>query len=260
MNCLVCGQKAGMSATKLKNGRICKSCASKLPSLMIANTPYIQEGTLTHAMEYVRYNMEKFCATATYGELAIDSMHGLFAIAKKYDKDGKPLSGNNVFSAYDLSDVGIYCGTPHVDHNNVFADIEFKFELENPRMIVSTKIKKNAKCYSKKADSTHLEWDEPHDLAMFRTLFSQMLSGVFEDVQSLLCGKTVHEFEVEKAMAIFMLPEDYSISDLKKARRLMMKVYHPDKGEDDVTREAQIINDAYDLLKAELEQNGVDSL
>ena len=51
-----------------------------------------------------------------------------------------------------------------------------------------------------------------------------------------------------------MLPEDYTADDLKKPRRLMIKVYHPDKGEDDVTRECQIINEAHDLLKAELEK------
>jgi curved DNA-binding protein CbpA len=85
-----------------------------------------------------------------------------------------------------------------------------------------------------------------------------MLTGAWEKVNQMLCGKTVYEFELEKARAIFMLPKDYTSEDLKKARRLMMKVYHPDKAGVDVTREAQIINDAHDLLKADLERRGQD--
>ena len=255
MPCLICGEPvSAFSGTKLKNGKLCKSCASKLPSLMLQKSPYIQEYTLKQAMSCVEKNMEKFSATASFGKLHIDSMSGLFAISDRLDYDCKPKSGNNVFSIYNISKVGLYCKSPRVDHNNVLVDIEFSCSLEAPYMSFSIPIKKNVRCHTKRVDAQHVEWEEPGDLAMFRTLFNQMLSCAFEKVNEILCGKTVHEFEVEKARAIFMLPEDYTADDLKKARRLMMKVYHPDKAGEDVTREAQIINDAHDLLKAELEK------
>ena len=257
MNCLICDKPVGFSSIKLKSGKICKSCASKLPSLMIKGNPYVQESALKRAMELVKENMRQFCATASYGKLHIDSMHSLFAIAEKLDKDGKPKTGNNVFSIYQLSDVGVFCTSPRADHNNVLVDVEFRCTLEDPYISFSVPIKRGAKCRTERVDSQHVSWDEPYDLSMFRSLFNQMISGTFEKVNAMLCGKTIHAFEIEKARAIFMLPEDYTADDLKKARRLMMKVYHPDKGED-VTREAQIINDSYDLLKAELERRLLD--
>ena len=255
MNCLLCSSPIpALSGTKLKNGRLCKSCASKLPSLMLEGAPYLQEGSLNHAINYVAENMEKFSATASYGELHIDEVHGLFSISSQLTKDDKPKSGNNVFSIYQLSEVGLTCTSPRADHNNVLVDIEFTCRLEDPYLFIKKVIKKGVRCHTKRVDSQHVSWDEPNDLAMFKTLFNQMLSCAWEKVNQTLCGKTVYEFELEKARAIFMLPKDYTSEDLKKARRLMMKVYHPDKSGEDVTREAQIINNAYNLLKSHLEK------
>jgi hypothetical protein len=137
-------------------------------------------------------------------------------------------------------------------------DAEFTCRLEDPYISIKKIVKKGLRCHTKRVDNTHVSWEEPNDLVMFKSLFNQMLTGAWEKVNQMLCGKTVYEFELEKARAIFMLPKDYTSEDLKKARRLMMKVYHPDKAGVDVTREAQIINDAHDLLKADLERRGQD--
>ena len=59
MNCLICGQKVGLSSTKLKNGALCNSCSSQLPSLMIDGKPYLQECILICAMEYTKKNISK---------------------------------------------------------------------------------------------------------------------------------------------------------------------------------------------------------
>lgn len=257
MNCLICDKPISvLFGKKLKNGKICNDCVAKLPSLMLEGVPYIQECTLKLAMSCVKNAVDRFCATASYGKLHIDSIHGLFCIASKLTTDGKPKSGNNAFSIYNLTEVGLTCTNPRTDHGNVLIDVEFTCQLADPHISFKTIIKRGVRCHTERVDSNHVTWDEPGDLAMFRSMFNQMLSGAFEKVNQMLCGKTVHEFEIEKARAIFMLPKDYSDSDLKKARRLMMKVYHPDKGEEDTTREAQIINDAYDLLKENLEQKG----
>lgn len=260
MDCIVCGKPVqALSGTKLKNGKICKDCAAKLPSMMIEGVPYLQDYTLKHAISYVAENMERFSVTASFGDLHIDEIHGLFAISKGLTPDGKPKSGNNVFSIYQLTEVGLTCTSPRVDHNNVLVDAEFMCRLEDPYITVKTLVKKSLRCQTKRVDNSHVSWEEPSDMAMFKTLFNQMLTGAWEKVNQILCGKTVYEFELEKARAIFMLPKDYTASDLKKARRLMMKVYHPDKAlGEDVTREAQILNEAHDLLKADLERRGQD--
>jgi hypothetical protein len=216
----------------------------------------MSDSTLKIAMKKTEENMKTFCATSSYGKLHIDETSGLFAISKDLNKDGKPKRGNNVFSIYDIEDIGLCCKSPRTNHSLIIVDVEFRFTLSNPYFHCSKIIKQGARCKSKRIDSQYVEWEEPGEMVMFRTLFNNMLSRAFERVNSILCGKTVHAFELEKARAIFMLPEDYTVDDLKKARRLMLKVYHPDSG-DDVTRESQMINKAYDLLKAELETNDV---
>jgi hypothetical protein len=255
MNCLVCGEPAGFSSVKLKNGKLCKKCAAKLPSLMIENTPYFQEYTLRHAMEYIEGTMKKFDATASYGSLHIDSIHGLFAYGENLDSNGKPKTGNNVFSIYDLDEIALFCTNPRSDHGSVFVDVEFRCTIKDPFIAFSKIVKRKVRCDTKRVDSQHVEWEEPKDMVMFRTLFNQMLSGAFEKINAMLCGKTVHELELDHARAVLMVTESYTKEDLKKARRLLMKVYHPDKAlEENVTREAQIINSAYNLLNAELEK------
>lgn len=259
MNCLVCGGRvSSFSGVKLKNGKVCKECESKLPSLMLKGEPYIQEYTLKNAMDCIEKNIKQFNATASYGKLHIDEGHGLFAISKEITKEGKPKIGNNVFSVYALTDIGIFCTSPRVEHNNVLVDIELRFSLEEPRFSQSVLIKKNVHCKSKRTDSKHIEWEEPSDMMMFKTLFNNMLKGAFEKVGAMLCGTTVHAFEIEKARAIFMLPEDYTFDDLKRAKKMMLKVYHPDNAGEDMTIQSQIINKSFNLLKSELESRGMN--
>lgn len=251
MKCYVCESTVGFGAKKIKGGKICKGCLLRLPSIILNNSNVISEYNLRYAINYVQENKKKFCATASYGQLHIDEIHGMFCVAKSLDKDGKPKSGNNVFSVNQLTEVGLTCTSPHVDHNQVIVNVEFTFSLSDPYISNKAIIKYSARCQTKRVDNEHLSWSEPNDLLMFKTMFNQMLSREMEKVNAMLCGKTLHEFEIEKARAIFMLEKDFTNDDLKKARRLMMKVYHPDSGKD-VTRESQIINDAFNLLKIEL--------
>jgi hypothetical protein len=255
MNCLLCQSKIkAFGSKKIHSGKICKACVSKLPSLIFTKRTILQEYALKMLMNKTEENVKNFCATASYGQLHIDEIHGLFAISKRLNKDGKLIAGNNVFSVYGISEIGLFCTSPRMNNNQVFVDVEFRCVIESPNVSFSTIVKRGAKCHIKHVKYNEIEWEEPGDFLMFRTMFNGMLSGAFAQVSQMLCGRIIHDFEIEKARSIFMLPEDYTATDLKKARRLMMKVYHPDIAEDDVTREAQIINDAYDLLKAELEQ------
>ena len=81
-----------------------------------------------------------------------------------------------------------------------------------------------------------------------------MLSGLWQRMNTMLCGTTVQDLELEKARALFMLHEDYTMEDLKKARNLLMKVYHPDaSGVADTTEASQIINRSFVLLKNHLQ-------
>ena len=259
MNCMLCpNQIKGFGGIKIYNGQICKECASKLPSLIVENAKNMSYYTLQIAYNYVVENKKRFRATSSYGKLHIDEIHGLFAIADKLDEDGKPKTGCNVFAACDLTEIGLCSKNPRIDHNMVNIDIELTFSLENPKCTIVTCIKKGVHCKQKRVDSSHVTWEEPGDLEMFRTLFNNMLEGTVQRVNEYLCGKTVYDFELEKARALFMLTEDYTAEELKKARRLMMKVYHPDTTDVDVSREVQIINNAHLLLKEHLVRKEIE--
>ena len=252
MECLVCNKQiSALSSVKMHNGRLCKMCAAQIPSLVVERAPYLETDTLKHIMDLTKDNYERFSATASYGELHIDEIGGLFAIAKSLDKDGKPKDSRNIFSIYRMSEVGLYCTSPKADNGNVILDIEFSCKLEDPKVEFKHIVKKAAKCAAKRVDQNHVTWEEPNDLAMFRNLFNQMLSGMHENVNRMLHGKTLYQFDIEKNRALFMLSEDYTMDELTAAFHKMMEVWQPD-GEAE-TAESVILKKAYYALVAELE-------
>ena len=252
MNCVICeGPLPKLGATNTQSGKICKHCASKIPPVLSGLLDNFADYTLQSIIEYEDKVYDQFSATASYGSLHIDSVNGLFAISNKLNGD-KPVE-RNVFSAYDLSEVALYCKSPKVDHNQVYVDVEFSAYIEHLRIPIKVIVKKKAHCQTKRTDSTHLSWEEPGDMKMFITMFNTMLSGLWEKMKTMLCGKTIHEMEVERARALFMLPPTYTLDELKKARNMMAKVYHPDVAEFDTTEAQKTINAAFRLLKQELE-------
>lgn len=255
MTCMLCGKETSFfSSHKTMDGIVCKECYKKIPSLLFKDSKNQSESAIRIAKESAENNFERFSTTSSYGSLRLDENNGLFAIAKKIDKSGKPINSYNVFSIYDLDDIGINCASVQSDRNNLYTTVELTFKLLRPYMSAKVKIKKRAKCTYKRVDSSHIEWTEPKELTFFRSILFQFLSGSFEKLKEFLAGKTIHDWEIEKARTVFMLEEDYSEQDLKRARRLLMKVYHPDVAGEDTTRETAIINKMYDALKTELER------
>ena len=246
MACLLCGtEMSTFSSVSIANGRICKDCASKVPEIVMENAKGLYDTELKIFMEDADEKYEEFSVTSSLGDLHIDELHGLFAIAKKLDANGKP-KNRNIFSIYELEEVGIYCKSPKVNNHIVFVDIEFTFTLTKPTFSKKVIVERNARCKTKKSDATHVTWEEPESLNMFKTLFNNMLEGGLQKMQTLLCSKTVEAYELDKARALFMLSEDYEMEDLNRAKRLMLQVYHPEGS--GVTRESRIIEKAYYLL------------
>ena len=251
MNCFVCGEPIkALTGTKLKTGTLCKECTSYVPSLLIKKDNYLQDYTLKHVIEKTKENLDYFSATSSFGKLHIDEIHGLFCIADSLDDNDKPKGGANVFSIYDLTEVGLTCTSPRADHTVVRVDVEFSCTLENPYLSIKEIVKKGCTCQTK-VKGQNLQYDEPHDMQMFKVLFNQLLTGAWEKVNAVLCGKTVYAFELEKARAIFMLPEDFNLDDLSAAYRKMKTVYGA-TDEDMNSREMSILNKYYYFLQSDL--------
>ena len=119
-NCLVCERNVHwFSGVPVHGGRLCKSCAGKLPSLLLKRGRDLQEYSLKNALQKTADNVERFSATASFGELHIDEIHGLFCIARSLNSGGKPVKENNVFSVYDLTEVGVTCTSPRDSNGKV---------------------------------------------------------------------------------------------------------------------------------------------
>ena len=128
--------------------------------------------------------------------------------------------------------------------------MELTCSLTNPDLRFTETIKRNCRCKAKQIDKKNCEWEEPPELLMFQALFNQMLTGTWEKVNELLCGHTVYEFELEKARALFMLPEGFTKDDLAVAYDRMAKVYG--NLDDSDGREMEIINKSFYLLHSQI--------
>lgn len=250
MNCSICGKQVKFNKKKnCYDGVVCGDCLDKASELFIKQSKDLSVSEVELAISYAQKNMEQFSETSSYGDLHIDESHGLFAICKHLDANGKP-TGNNVFSIYDLSSVSLCCKTPFVNKEQVYSDIEFSCFLENIRLSIKKTIKKRVKCTSKRVNPKEIQWGYPSDMEMFRTMFNYMLSGASQKINDILCGKTVYQYEVERAEALFMLPAGYDKKDLDRARALLLKVYSTD--ENNCQREVDIIKKSYQLLLTNL--------
>lgn len=255
MNCFICGSKIKLfDGTKLADGHLCGTCVRKLPSLLLKRGRCLQEYTLRNAMRKTADYLSRFSATASYGYLHIDEIHGLFCVSKDLSRVGKPVTGNNIFSVYDLTEVGLTCTSPRESSNGVFVDVELTCSLADPNFHFVVTVKRNCRCNIRQGRSKDDAVDMPSDLAMFQVLFNQMLTGAWEKVNDVLCGKMVHGFELEKARAVFMLPEGHTKDELFLAYSRMTKVYGDcvPTGED--TYEMNLLNKYFYLLLSHIEQ------
>ena len=103
--CILCKGEAGTFAHKAYNGAICRKCRSYLPmhiDLKASDTDYL--------LPLYQRNKELakcFFTSCQYGELFLDTIHGLFCFSKG-NKNGEPVHYGDIFSVTELTEVGIY--------------------------------------------------------------------------------------------------------------------------------------------------------
>lgn len=252
MSCIICNKpNKSFSGKKLSSGYLCEECSRWVPSLLLKRNKDLSEFELKHIIQKTQENFDRFSATSSFGTLHIDEIHGLFCIAKDLTENNKPKHDVNIFSIYDLSEVGLTCTSPRASNSSVVVDVELRCRLENPSMIILETVKRSCRCQTKRKNSQYVTWEEPHELEMFKTLFNQMLSGAWEKVNSVLCGKTVYAFELEKARAVFMLPNNYTRDELIDAYNLMKRTY------DGRETELALLNRYYYFLQSDFTERRI---
>ena len=251
-DCLICGAPLPFAGNKtIDEGKICKNCTSLLPTFVAEKISNYSLESLQNIINIENDYYEQFSATASFGSLYIDEVHGLFAISKRMKGD-KP-EYKNVFSIYDLEEIGLYCKSPTADHGNVFVDVEFSCKLKMPDISIKEVVKKRCKCTTKRINSKEVEWQPPQDMEMFKTMFNYMLSGAFEKINKMLCGKSLKAIEIDRAAALFMIDDSYTLEYLDEVRMILLRAF--DTGEKGCEHFINKINESYEILRKNINRN-----
>lgn len=245
--CALCEKPlSSLSQKRISDGYICKNCFDLLPKSMRNNITKYNSSNLTTILDYNKnLDISMFSPTASFGNLHIDEIHGLFAISEKLDNEGMPVDKTDIFHCLDLREVGLTPTNPVADKTGkVFCDVELHCWFNKPDLSFTIPIKKKVNCPSKRVDKSHLEWDYPGDLIMFMKMFNQMLQNAQDKYMKQYVEQFPdrHSVEIFKAQSLFMLADGYDIDILNSQRDRLMKAFH------DIPECSKIIDDSYNLL------------
>ncbi len=247
-NCTICNsQLSSFGKKRIQNGFICKSCYQKIPEVFHKGIEQYSDLRLKTILDYEEdMKSRKFDVSASYGDLALDELHGLFAI--------KARVGYDIFNAIDIKEIGLLCTDISANNNDVVkCNVEFRCLLEYPKVEIKEIIKRNVICKSKRTDKTHIEYQLPGDLEVFKIIFNQTINNAVSKYVNKEIGDesiTKHDLEIIKAKALFMIDDYYDEEMLKSQRDKLLKTFHPDNFGDDYYT-TRIIK-AYEFLLEEV--------
>lgn len=249
--CALCQKElTGFAGIQIADGFLCKDCRKKLPKSLTRMQLYEGRTLQSIITMMCDESLKQFEATASYGNLHVDEVHGLFAISDKLDKNNRPVSTTDVFQVLLLQDIALYCTNPAVSSKNrVVCDVEFQCSFATPPFHIKLSVKKKIPCRQIPVDQTHVNWDEPGDLLMFKSIFNQMLKTAREKYteqyqQRLLKPEDMARF---KAETLFMLPDGYTMEDVNQQWNTLSAAFRADIGRNHEC--LKVINDAYHVLR-----------
>lgn len=254
-NCVLCGNKTNVFSKKTLRGSICKSCLSYIPqgvSLEASENDYLRK-----LYEENRKKAEEFEATASYGSLYIDQSKGMFCVSERSAND-KPLEFRNIYYAHELREIALFCADARnigTNSNKIVCNV--KFRVKTDKIHTEFVVARNKNCPFK-IKGRNIDYDEPAELGMFRTMINQMLeSTVLRYISMLEKIRAAKEYLAKEqkneqwARGVMLFSEDEIINNesVRQRRNELIKLYHPDLDkETSSTDKAALINKAYDIL------------
>lgn len=259
-NCILCKEAAGVFAYKAYNGVICRKCRNYLPmhiDLKASDTDYL--------LPLYQKNKElakRFEATCQYGELYLDSVHGLFCFSKG-SKNGNPANLGDIFAITDLIETGLYIDDiKNIGQNTNKIICNVKMRVKTRSISVEYLVAANEPCKFTQGKGNKLDVTEPEKLTLFRNIFNQMIDDVLgrflkklEDIRKLKAytdelENTPQASELNWARGVLFLEKEECTPELVKQRyRELMRLFHPDLHQDLPDMYAQKLNRAYEILK-----------
>lgn len=251
MECSCCNKASTkIFMNKIKNGYICNGCLDKLPYIfedkIIKYTSDEIKSIISSCEKASALSMHTFFTTAAYGCLHLDSLHGLISIGEISDYVNDAIEDNKVFvfpikSLINISfDVNVKKASEEEIKGNVTASLETKdFCIRN------IPINKNVYIRSCIVEEGTVTFSLPPEVQLIRSEIIEIANQ-----NEILHSDANQSNAILRAKGLFMVDDNYTISDLKKQRNRLMKVFHPDSDQTDGAEErTKTIAEAYKLLE-----------
>lgn len=244
--CILCESEISIiSQKKILNGFICKGCYDKLPKSIKNNLIKYHSDNLKTISNYMdNLNKKIFFPTASFGNLHIDEIHGLFAIEENLKENFNPQELTDIFYCLNLKEVGLNATNVAVDKSNsVICDFELHCWFEYPECSFTVPVKKKAKCISKRSGKD-ISYELPGDYFIFLNLFNQMLDNARKKYEEQNKSKFISKsnFDKFKAETLFMLSDGYDINEIQKQVEILKSAFR------DFPNYLSIIEQAYYIL------------
>lgn len=244
-----------MFSKKSLRGAVCRECASWLSKGVHLDTA--EDSYLKKAVQDAKDKAEKFTATASYGNLYIDQNNGMFCVSEHHSGD-MPTSFSDVFSAEELTAIGLFCtDVKNIGTNSNRVVCSVKFTVRTDDFYTEYIIARNKDCPFKTVGNK-LDYEEPAELGMFRTMINQMLENTtlrfikyLEKIRELNRMTTQEQKNTEWAKGVMLFREEeiLTLKTLRERRNFLIKTFHPDYNKASSSDEfAAVINEAYSIL------------
>lgn len=270
-----------------ENHWLCKECANTMPSPFLrekytSTEDYLNGAELSKWMRETAFPM--FRATSQYGRMFLDETNGLLAIcdATNVGRDGKLKKHiYEIYHCLQITEVRFSIQPVSNTTNHVACRVYFEGYLEKYNVRIKSQIRKNAVSALIPDGEGNASFLEPADVTTFRNIYCQMVDVQIKRLKEEVLREQEEErirqererkqrereektlnLEIERAASalrdakiLFMLPESYTVEDLRRQRAALMRAFHPDNKFVSDSSYAQRINDAYELLYRDLQGN-----
>lgn len=261
MECPICNKKINIfSAVKTKNGeKLCKNCFNRLSPLQQANFPFMNLMTAMQCLKYEENTSDmsgRFQSTYDLGLLHIDEVNHLFALC-----DSRQLRPNGVLKQpikdiYMLKDIEDYNITMKSVNQDYSGPVELELSLTNPHLFLRLNVIDNIRpVIEQDGDAAYIK-ENPSVLDCRQKLYYSIQAAkisysnkIYQSANTKIMVKEAFDNSaLDKAKAMFMLEDGYTLEDVRRQRNLLLKAFHPDANNTDQSDYAKRIIDAYKVL------------
>lgn len=212
--CIICKAPTGFFDKRNPEGYICKECMSCIPSVIDCTACGTEK--LKYFCKQNQQKRRQFEPTASFGSLYLDGIHKMFCISPAHKKD-MPARLSDLFYVSEIEEISLYCANPVCTGNgrNISVVCDAELYVRTKDLHFKTIIARNEKCSYKLLDGHKVEWKEAARIAMFRSMFNQMIEDenntMLREINAVRNSK-----QIVWAEGVLMLKNPYTADELKQ--------------------------------------------